>query len=40
MWENVDRIIQIMESLNEFDSKRTDLYDSKYYSKEDEDGSL
>ena len=40
MWENVDSIIQIIESLIDFNLKTTDLYDSQYWSKEDEDCSL
>ena len=40
MWDNVDKIILIIESLIEFDSKTTYLYDSKYFSKEDEECSL
>ena len=40
IWENVDRIIQIIESRIDFNSKTTDLYDSQYCSKEDEECSL
>ena len=36
MWENFHRIIQIVESRIEFNSKATDLYDSQYCFKEDE----
>ena len=36
MWENVDRIIQKIESRIDFDSQKTEFYDSQYYSKEDE----
>ena len=40
MWDNVERIILRIESLIDFESKITDLYYSKYCSKEDEDFSL
>ena len=40
MWENVDRIIQIIESRIDFNSKTAYLYDSKYCSKEYADCSL
>ena len=40
MWENVDMIIQIIESRIDLISKTTDLYDSQYCSKENEDYSL
>ena len=40
MWYNVDWIIQRIDSQLEFDSKATDLYDSQYCYKEDEDCSL
>ena len=33
MWDNVDMIIQRIDSLIVFDSKTTDLYDSQYFSK-------
>ena len=37
MWENVDRKVQRIESRIDFNSKTTDLYDSQYCPKEDED---
>ena len=40
MWDNVDRIIQRLESQIDFNLKTTDLYDSQYCSKEDEDCSI
>ena len=40
MWDNVDRVIQIIEPRIDFSSKTTDLYYSQYCSKEDEDCSL
>ena len=40
IWENVYMIIQRIESLNDLISKTTDLYDSQYYSKDNEDCSL
>ena len=36
MWENIDTIIQIIESQIYFTSHKIDLYDSQYCSKEDE----
>ena len=39
-WENVEMIIQRIESRIYIISKTTDLYDSQYCSKEDEDCSL
>ena len=40
MWKNVDRIIQIIESIIDFDSKTTDLYDLHFFNKENEDCSV
>ena len=40
MWENVDMIIQIIESRIDLILKTTDLYDSQYCSKDNEDCSL
>ena len=40
VWDNVDNIIQIIESLIDFNSHKTDFYDSKYCSKEYEYYSL
>ena len=40
MWENIDMTIQIIESLIDLISKTTDLYDSQYFSKDNEDFSL
>ena len=40
MWENVDTIIQRIESRIDFKSHTTDLYDSQYCFKENEDFSL
>ena len=40
MWENVDKIIQIIESRVDLISQTTDLYDLQYYSKYNEDCSL
>ena len=40
MWENVDMIIQIIESRIDLILKTTDLYDSQYCSKNNEDCSL
>ena len=40
MRDIVDDIIQRIESLIDFNSKTTDLYDSQYCSKEDEDCSI
>ena len=40
MWENVDTIIQRIESRIDFTSHTTDLYDSQYCFKENEDFSL
>ena len=40
MWDNVDRIIQRIESRIDFDSKTKYLHYSQYISKEDEDCSI
>ena len=40
MWDNLDNIIHIIESLNDFNSHGTHLFDIKYCSKEDKDCSL
>ena len=40
MWDNVDKTIQIIESRNDLISKKTDLYDPQYFSKDNEDCSL
>ena len=40
MWNYAERKIQIIESQIYFNLKTTYLYDSQYYSKEDEDFSL
>ena len=40
MWKNVDTIIQIIDSRIDLISKTIDLYDSQYYSRDNEDFSL
>ena len=40
IWENVDKTIQIIESRIEFNTKTTEFYGSKYFSKEDKGCSL
>ena len=40
MWENVDKTIQRIESRIDLISKTTDLYDTQYCSKDNEDCSL
>ena len=40
MWENMDKTIQIIQSLNDLISKTIDLYDNQYFYKDNEDCSL
>ena len=40
MWANVDKTIQIIESRIDLINKITDLYDTQYFSKDNEDCSL
>ena len=40
VWENVDKTIQRIESQIDLISKKIDLYDPQYFSKDNEDCSL